>query len=344
MSLPLPAEDPAEPAGSDLLDVVDRPLLRVSGPAEIVQLVPYILGFHPTDSLVMVALRGRRVVASARNDLDAPIDLVLPWCGAVARAGADTVVAALYCNDVAGVPLPHREYVADLVALCHDHHLRVIDVLAVSEGRWWSYQCSEPSCCSPDGTPIDQAGAIAAAAVSEGLVALPTRDDLRDELAIDEPEVRRVEAEVERLPRVSPGEGWSRVRRLVKRARSGRRITPRVAAGVLVALADKQVRDATFGYLVDPPDQAVRDVWRQITVMSPSELRAAPATLYAIWCYAAGEGARANVGIDVALESDPQYTMSHLLLELQMTGLNPFEVVHDMAVEAAALGRRIARG
>ena len=65
--------------------------------------------------------------------------------------------------------------------------------------------------------------------------------------------------------------------------------------------------------------------------MSPAELRAAPATLYAMWCYAAGAGARTNVGIDVALAADPDYTMAHLLLELQMTGLNPFEVVHDMA-------------
>ena len=341
MSLPVPAEDPAEASAHDLTDVVDRPLLRVSGPAEIVEPTPYVLGLHPLHTLLLIALRGRRIVASARNDLDAPLDLVRPWCGAVSRAGADTVVAALYCDDVHGTPLPRLGYVAELEALLQEHALRIVDILAVSNERWWSYHCTVPACCPPQGTPVERSGAIAAAAVTAGLVALPGRDDLRVELAFDERAIAEVAAAAERLDPLSAAAGWGRVRRLVKRARSGRRVNAPVAAGVLVALSDKQVRDATFGYLVAPPDPAVRDLWRRLTAMAPPDLRAAPATLYAMWCYAAGEGARANVGIDTALDADPDYTMAHLLLEVQLTGLNPFEVVHDMAVAAAAVGRGI---
>jgi len=352
MSLPVPAEDPAH----ELSDVVDRPVLRVAGPSEIVQLVPYILGFHPDDSLVLIALRGRRVVASARNDIDAPLEMITPWCTAATRAGADSVVAALYIDDVSGQPLPRLSYVADLVGVFQAHDLSIVDVLAVSDGRWWSYQCSEPACCPPDGTPIDHAGAIAASAVSEGLVALRTREDLRNELAIDTLAVNLVAAEVEARAMGLDGtredpvaerqwraQAWKVVRQFVKRAGTTSAISPAVAADVLAALTDKHVRDATLGYLVNRPDPAVRDAWRRLATIAPESLRGAPATLYAMWCYASGEGARSNVGVDVALAADPDYTMAHLLLELQMTGLNPFEVVHDMGREAAKVGRRIQR-
>ncbi|MFL6181977.1 MAG: DUF4192 family protein, partial [Actinomycetes bacterium] len=92
MSLPLPADEPS----AKIPDVVDRPILRASGPADIVQLVPYLLGFHPNDSVVLIAMRGRRIVVSVRNDLDAPIELVVPLCITATRAGADRVVALLY--------------------------------------------------------------------------------------------------------------------------------------------------------------------------------------------------------------------------------------------------------
>lgn len=382
MSLPLPAEDPvpenlAHGHGAHRArDVVDRPVLQVSGPAQIVQLVPYILGFHAHDSLVLIAVRGRRVVASARNDLDAPIELVEPWCTAAVRAGADAVVGAVYTDGVTGVPLPRLDYAGELIGLLGNRGLRIIDLLAVSDGRWWSYQCAEPSCCSPDGTLVDDSGPIAATAVSEGLVALGSRDDLCAELAPDQLATNLVRAEVTKrggqaqAALTDPGvaqaveelieEGtdgkeweaarrrvrasnWALVRRFVKHAPSDPGITPEMAAALLIALDDKHVRDATLGHLVDRPDPAVRDAWRRLTTMSPGTLRAAPATLYAMWCFAAGDGARSNVGVDAALEADPDYTLAHLILELQMTGLNPFEVVHDLGIEAVRVGRRIER-
>jgi hypothetical protein len=43
------------------------------------------------------------------------------------------------------------------------------------------------------------------------------------------------------------------------------------------------------------------------------------------------------------LDADPGYTLAHLLLELQATGANPFEVMAGLAQEAARVGRRIQR-
>jgi hypothetical protein len=344
MSLPLPPEDPWQP-----WDVVDRPVLRVTGPDQIAQLVPYILGFHPEDSLVLVALRGRRMVASVRNDLAAPIALVEPWCRAVTRVGADRVIGLLYCDDVTGQPLPHQQYVDELANLFDAHRLAILDLMAVSGGRWWSYHCRDESCCPLEGRPIDSSGVVAASAVSEGLVALPSRDELRRELLADDLTTNLVVAELDAMPDPEGDESsrraadWATVRRHVKRSRTRPDSRPRDTAGVLLALSDKHVRDAAIGHLVAPPDPRDRETWRRLTTAAPVELRAAPATLYAAWCLADGSGARANVGIDVALDADPGYTLAHLLLELQATGANPFEVMAGLAQEAARVGRRIQR-
>lgn len=50
----------------------DQPPLSLRTPADVIAAVPYLLGFHPADSLVVVALRGKRVVFVARGDLPGP--------------------------------------------------------------------------------------------------------------------------------------------------------------------------------------------------------------------------------------------------------------------------------
>ena len=360
MSLPLPAEEPFSesfddlPDAADIVDIVDRPTLRASGPAEIVQLVPYLLGFHPSESLVLLALRGRRIVVSVRYDLGAPLEMLQPWCQAAMKAGADRVVSLIYAEGIDGSPLPHRELSEQLRDLFESHALDEVDAIAVSDGRWWSYRCGDARCCPAEGTPIDANGAVAASAVTEGMVALPSRESLESELEVDEMAADRVLTEMVTLmaaelegpepnERVGRAEDWAQVRAFVRGARKGADVTYEQAARVLCALSDRSVRDAAIGYLVGRPEPEVQEGWRQLTRMAPEERRAAPATLYAMWCYASGSGARTNVGIDVALAADPNYAMALILLDLQSAGINPFEFIHEMALEAKLIGRRIQR-
>src|SRR4051812_41996426 len=45
------------------------PVHRISGPIELLEAVPYLLGFHPQRSLVLVGLKSQRLVVTARLDL-----------------------------------------------------------------------------------------------------------------------------------------------------------------------------------------------------------------------------------------------------------------------------------
>ncbi|MDT4919329.1 MAG: hypothetical protein QOI15_231, partial [Pseudonocardiales bacterium] len=73
---------------------------RITGPSELLQAVPYLLGFHPVGSLVLIGLRDTRLVVTARLDLDdACFDAVAHAVAAMARGGSTSFVAVVYDDD-----------------------------------------------------------------------------------------------------------------------------------------------------------------------------------------------------------------------------------------------------
>jgi hypothetical protein len=345
MSPPAPAAD--EPLPPDA-----PPTLRISGPAQILQIVPYLLGFHPECSVVIVALRGRTVLVSARYNMGAPPLMAEPLCRAAFDSGADRVIAIIYDDAIDGVPLAHRDYLDALKGVFDRHALTVVDALAVTNGRWWSYLCHDDACCPREGTALESAGIAAVGAVAEGLVALPGRADLEAELQPDASGVAKVLTALQRLeethderPDVVVRAGhWAAVRRFVRLARRGAGPpTPDEAARVLWALTDLSVRDATVGFLAARPEAEVSKAWRGLVRVAPPPWRAPVATVYALWCFAAGSGARSNIAVDVALDADPCYSMAQLLSEAQSSGINPFDFISAVAGECQLVGRRIQR-
>ncbi|MCZ3388615.1 MAG: DUF4192 domain-containing protein [Actinomycetia bacterium] len=349
MSLPLPAGDPAHACQPS---VEPRPTLRASGPSEILQVIPYLLGFHPEHSVVIVAMRGMAVVVSARYDLHAPPEYAEPLCHSAAAAGATGVLVALYDDTITGHPLAHRAYRDELREVFDKYELNEVDALAVGGGRWWSYRCEDDSCCPADGTELVTAGAVAASAVAEGLVALPGRADLEAEL---EPDAGRMAdvlvallalggEEGERPDVVLRAEDWAAVRHFVRDARRGVGVPPpEQAARVLSALMDIAVRDATVGFLTSRPERDVEVAWRDLVRAAPPLWRAPVATIYALWCQAGGSGARANIAIEAALAANPYYSMAQLLDEAQLRGMNPHEFIAGVAGDCRRVGRRIQR-
>lgn len=334
------------------MSIESHPTLRASGPSEILQVIPYLLGFHPERSVVIVAMRKKQVIVSARYDLDGPTACAEPLCHAASRAGANRVLVALYDDSITGHPLAHREYLDGLRKLFDKYDLDEVDALAVGAGRWWSYRCDNDLCCPRQGTELVAAGAIAAGAVAEGLVALPGRAVLEAELEPDEQRMSEVFAELialggiedDRPDVVLRAEDWTTVRRFVREASRGGGVpAPKEAALVLWALMDIAVRDATVGFLTSRPDPQVEVAWRDLVRVAPIPWRAPVATVYAVWCLASSSGARANIAIDAALAADPNYTMAQLLGESQARGVNPYEFIAAVATECHRVGRRIQR-
>ncbi len=121
-------------------------ILRVREPGDLIEAIPYLLGFHPRESLVVVGLDDGRVCVTARVDLSELADAgVLASTVRIMRdSGATHVLAVIYEAPATVVErhgLPRREVVGALADCVEDAGADLVDALLVVAGRWWSYAC-----------------------------------------------------------------------------------------------------------------------------------------------------------------------------------------------------------
>ena len=179
--------------------------ITLSTPHEVIAAVPHLLGFQPSDSLVVLALAGPRLTVTLRYDLPQPADIPafsehLVSCLAVNRA--DEVILVGYGSEQATPVLTGvRDHLAEL--------LTIRDIFRVTAGRWWSLTCTDPRCCPPDGNPVDSDGTLAAAEFMVlGSAPLPGRDDVAATIApVTGEQVALMRAAIRRAARQLPP-GW----------------------------------------------------------------------------------------------------------------------------------------
>lgn len=158
--------------------------IRLRGPADIITVLPYHLGYRPADSLVVVCLEGTRIGVVGRIDLPPPqvdpqllVDEILPL---VLREQPDRVVIVGF-ESVAGAADPASVAMRDALA---EAGLLVADRLLVRDGRWWSLDCTG-DCCPSQGEPVPAEEEVPAVAeyIVLGRRPAATRADLADRLA-----------------------------------------------------------------------------------------------------------------------------------------------------------------
>jgi hypothetical protein len=323
-----------------------EPLLRVRGPADLVHAIPYLLGFHPAASVVLVGLERGRVVVTARIDLAdlAGTDLLATTMAALQRGGAQAVVAVIF--DDAALPgrqhsdedLPWAGLAGEVHTLADEHALALHEVALVAGGRLWSYTCDDPHCCPPDGRVLEGTSTVAATAAYAGLVALPDRNTMAALLDPDD--------DAERLalvPALDAGErdavaailrgdegkqNRSVVRALFATARAWDepgaevQLAPEQAVRFGVALQRYPVRDSIW-LAIDDGRLDGRELWRQLAARLPAPFNAAPLFLFGWASYRRGNGALAGVAAERALAADPGYSAADLLLAALSQGLDP---------------------
>jgi hypothetical protein len=322
----------------------DVPVLRINGPAELLDAVPYLLGFHPAASLVIVGLNQSRLVVTVRLDLAdvAARDVLADAVAAMHRGGSAQLVAAVYHAGPVERPLPWHAAALALTDEAARVGCDVIDVLLVAGERWWSYSCTDVGCCPADGHRLGaDVSAFSAAATYAGMVALPDRAALAAVLdPLPDAERDRLgpllgEHEDAAVRAVLDGHA-ARYDRSVKRAlfAAARRVDAPLDRSDRVEIADGEV--ARFG--VGLGAHAVRDsvwmaandgridgriLWLDLVRRLPSPYDAAPLFLYG-WCsWRAGNGALAAIAAERAVASDPAYSAADLLLAALARGLDP---------------------
>ena len=323
-------------------------VLRVHNPGDLIEAIPYLIGFHPRDSLVVVGLADTRVSVTARVDL---VELTDPAVLAETMrvlAGSDPTraIAAIYDDapvDTALPDLPHRSLVHDVAGCADGFGVELVEAVLVSGGRWWSYACSDDRCCPAQGRELPgDASPCPAAATFAGLVALSDRAELDALLEPDEAADRaRLEpaiAEHENLAVSAVVGGYDQRRqRSVKRAifaaardadvslfpgDRGVGLSDDQVCRFVVALAERSIRDAVW-LAVDQGRLDGRALWRDLARRVPAPYDAAPLFLFGWASWRDGNGTCAGMAAERALRSDPDYTAAELLLGALAHGLDP---------------------
>ncbi|HEX5495723.1 MAG TPA: DUF4192 domain-containing protein [Mycobacteriales bacterium] len=340
----------------------NRPPLRPGSLTDLVELVPYLLGFHPRDSLVLVALRGphRRVGVTMRVDLPearrcAGLPAVL--AGHVRRDGATEALALVYAGvGVDGDPpagLPDPPLVRAVASGLADAGLTLVDALYVGAGRWWSYACDRTGCCPPEGRALPAADGRTSPAVATatyaGLVALPDRRALEQTLERSNPvsdqAVARAEADLatatgaagaggtgsgadrdgrQRWRRQVLGEIAGAVDEHIAAARAG--LPEEWVARFLVALRDEEVRDECCDWVEGDRGERALALWRHLAARATSPYDVTPLALVAWSAWHTGAGPLARIAVDRVLARDPGCRLAILLDQALERGINPATV------------------
>jgi hypothetical protein len=302
---------------------IDR--ISLSSPDALLAAVPYLLGFQPLQSAVVVWLADGHIALTQRIDLPRPEDDLAPWVDALFdHAGADladeiVVVIIAPADDRAGLVRSVRGRAAE-------RGLTVRDLLLLSDGRWRSLLCEDPSCCPPDGRVLDPAAvaAVSAEFVGRGRAPLASRDDLEGEVRPDPDGQAATAAALAASAPPSTGgeregrEAWrdAAVTHVLEAGASTTGLAGQGAAMALHGLADIRVRDTVLWEMAQAPlevTQSMQRMLRQLLRSAPAGHRAPVATVLAACCWLLGDGARAGIALEVAGADDPDYSLAHLI-------------------------------
>ena len=339
-------------------------VLRVGDLSSLVVAVEHMVGFRPSESLVAVALCGPRERLTFTLRLDLPDEhdgdqAVAAIATEVARrmacAEADAVILFVHTDEppVAG-RLPRRELV-EAVEAALGAPLR--EAALVSSERLWSYICTDPRCCPPEGRQFDRessgALALAAAHAMLGNAVLSSRDELVESVrpvggiaafSMQQALDRATHDMLEVGPAAFADEVGAEIDCLRERFADPRAsLSDDEAARVAVALGDRLLRDRMLVDLSDPDDEALRRLLSVVARRAQTPDDAAVCTCVGYAAYVDGSGVVASAALERALRSDPDYSLAQMLLTMLEHQVSPKQVRECAAGIGDEVDRLISR-
>lgn len=317
---------------------------------ELLASIPALLGFTPTQSLVLVGIHATesnsQITTVCRTDLDDAepnsIDgFAHTLATTVQRTGANRQIIVVVDESGHPAELPHRELV-DTVSM----HLDSAGMATL--GRYWlpalhpgmswhHYDVTTQNGVLPD----PRSTVVAAELTAAGAVTFDSREKLADLLQPVETETLQRRSDL--LTNHTPSHTSATRTHMLATVRTA---TDAAAAGdlpesdegiaaLLVALADPTVRDCCITW----QGPSIEALWTHLTRNAPNPWAAAPATLLTVVALRRGAGPMANIACERALAADPGYTLAQLMHQALAAGITPTElesVIAEAGDETAA--------
>jgi len=309
-------------------------MTTLTSPHDLLAAIPFLIGYHPENSLVLVALKDDHVGMAMRVDM--PTDIAPESYDLLAshfqREAADAALIVAYVDSESD---PEAVLINTSAALLRAG-ISIKESLIVSDGRYRSMLCHDSECCPPLGSPIPDidSSRIAAEHVIAGhpmpfanvsglvqsIAALPSA---MQESWQSEVRAFWIESDSESLLDLQR-DGATAVIDLAGEYAQGRGAEDReLAARVIGRISDIQVRDYALGSHNDETADAYWQMWRELLLIAPRGFVAPIASIFAALAYERGEGALAHKALDRALADDERYSLALLLRRVFTAGWPP---------------------
>ena len=307
---------------------------ELTSPHDLLAVVPFMVGYHPKDSLVVMALRDAKVSMAMRVDFpdsESIASVSATVAGHLARELADEaiIVGYLPIDVTESDPL---EIVRSIIAL---QGISVKECIVVRGGRFRSNLCADLECCPPEGNLIPEIldSRVTAEQVAAGNP-LPylDLDEMKrsiSALPIDKELVQLIQG-IEEIDYAGDDvtahqrEGANAINEMAISFSKEQKIEDKSdVALVLVRLLDLQVRDYAMGMTTEETSDQLWDMWRYLLRLAPQGYVAPVAVIFATMSYERGDGALAQRALDRAMEDAPGYQMAKLLRRTFAAGWPP---------------------
>ena len=307
---------------------------ELTTPHDLLAAVPFMVGYHPKDSLVAMALRDHKVAMAMRVDF--PDSHAME---ATSRIIASHLLREAATEAIVVGYMPISNFDLDPLAIAREviagHGISIKECIEVRDGRFRSTLCPDRTCCPPEGTPVpplsDSRVSVEQVAAGNPLPYLDL-DEMKQSIAAlpSDKELMKAIKKIAEIDYESDDiitfqrEGADAINELAGEfKRDGLSNNKPLIALVLVRLLDLQVRDYAMGMATDETADLLWDMWRWLLRVAPRGYVAGVAVIFATASYERGDGALAQRALDRAFEDSPSYQMAKLLRRTFAAGWPP---------------------
>ena len=327
-------------------------MTTLTSPHDLLAAIPFLIGYHPQNSLVMVSLKEDAVGMAMRVDLPGEIasegyDLLASH---FVREGAEAAFIVAYAEQSSADP---ESILINTSAALVRAGIDIKESLIVRNNRFRSMLCNDSTCCPPDGNEVPELDSTRIAAehviaghpmpfesvdgLVQSIAAVPSSCEIGWQDEVQEFWVSSDSEEINDLQR----DGATAIIDLVGEYRELRGAEDReLVARVIGRMSDIQVRDFALGSHSDETADFYWTMWRELLRIAPRGFVAPVACLFAAMAYERGEGALAHKALDRALHDDDQYSLALLLRRVFTAGWPP----HSFSAMRAQLHPKVVAG
>lgn len=312
-------------------------------PVDLLALVPYVIGFHPEDSVVLLTFGGRGSggdPSSFHARVDLPVveaeqrSVAAMLREVVARHEVQSVAVLIYSDDVAASAL-----FGSLISAGLDRDgVQIVDVLRIDSDRFHVAEDPEDPGIGYDlrSHPFTAQGVLEGRVVHENRTAL--RDsligtDAEDAQAVSDAATAFVDTfSVLRTSGQSLGEalagqaGWLQEQialHLADFETMRKPISSQEAARLLVLVSFEALREVAWAPMTRSTAAQHVELWRALVRRAPADLRAGASGVLAFAAWLAGDGALAWCALDRCLEAEPDDPLAQYVAALVESATPP---------------------